>query len=143
MNCFIACRETGENLSDLEKVLLSVRAVLKKVKIKIYCTFLDHTQEPKFGEDARDVMHHAFEKIDKSDFLLVIQRSSEKSEGMIMEIGYCLAKGIPILLAKKENIGYTYLPDMADFSFEFNDTNDLVSKLENFNFSKLKKNGKN
>ena len=85
-------------------------------------------------------MYHAFSIIDKSDFLFVVQTSDNKSEGMLMEVGYCIASNIPVVAATKDSVGYTYMPDMADLSLRWKDPQDLAQQIAKTNFLKLLKN---
>lgn len=74
-------------------------------------------------------MEHAFGVIDGSDFLFVVKTSDEKSEGMLMEVGYCLAKKIPIIAAIKDMVSKTYVPAMASQSFRWSTIEDLAKGI--------------
>lgn len=82
-------------------------------------------------------MAHAFSIIEKSDFIFVVQASDGKSEGMLMEVGFCIARGIPVVVATKEGLGYTYLPDMARIKLKWASVNELVQMIESTDLSKL------
>jgi nucleoside 2-deoxyribosyltransferase len=81
------------------------------------------------GKTAGEIMAHAFSVIDSSEFLFVILASEEKSEGMILEVGYCIAKGIPVIIAVKEGVKNTYLPEMGKKTFVWRDNQDLSAKI--------------
>jgi len=140
MKTFISYRHTGEDQKSLEKLLVPIRSALQGVDVESYCTFFDEDefQDKSFGP--KDIMYHAFSIIDKSDFLFVVQTSDSKSEGMLMEVGYCIAKSIPVVVATRDSVAYTYMPDMADLSFRWKDPKDLAQQIAKTDFSKLLKN---
>ena len=72
MKTFIAYRFTGEDPKELEPLLKSVKDSFSDRGVDAYCTFFDEAsfQEQSFG--AGEIMKHAFDEIDKSDFLFVI-----------------------------------------------------------------------
>lgn len=134
MKAFIAYRFTGEEPEQLGELLARVRDKLKEAEVEAYCTFFDEASFKDKSYGAKQIMEHAFAVIDKSDMLLIIQTSENKSEGMLMEAGYCLAKGIPIVAAVKKGVTATYVPQIADRSFEWTDLEDFQKKIEAFDF---------
>lgn len=129
MKTFVAYRHTGEDPKQLGQLMQSIKAGLTESGIEFYCTYFSEQNFVAEKLSASDIMYHAFEIIDKQDFLLVILNSHEKSEGMLMEVGYCIAKGIPILVAIKEGVTGTYVPQMAAKEIQYKDTGDLEKKL--------------
>lgn len=132
MRAFIAYRNTGEDPAQLRILLQAVVAALKERGIDGYCTLLD---EPKVGPtgnglSAREIMAHAFAVIDNSHLLFVLQTSDFKSEGMLMEIGYCRAINVPIVVAQKAGVGNTYVPQMAQTAFQWTNVEDLHQKIQ-------------
>jgi len=126
---FIAYRHTGENPDRLEQLLPLVNNSLQAKGIETYCTYFDENSFRAGNYTPQAIMDHAFKKIDEMGGLFVIQDSLEKSEGMLMEVGYCIAKGLPIVVAKRKAVNSTYLPDMADTSIVYDDTKDLVATI--------------
>jgi len=126
---FISYRHKGENPAKLLKLLTAVREGLSEAGVSAYCTFFDEDafQEKAFG--ARDIMDHAFKKINTVDVLFVILTSDEKSEGMLMEIGYALAKKIPIVVAAKNTVKVSYVPEMATYFIVWSDIAELTRKI--------------
>jgi nucleoside 2-deoxyribosyltransferase len=74
-------------------------------------------------------MEHAFRNLDECDFLLAYIKSDEKSEGMLVEIGYFIGKGKPFALALKRGVKTTSIAEMAEPLIEFDDLDDLCEKL--------------
>ncbi len=128
MKTFIAFRSTGEDPRLLEPLLAAIVEAFERRRIEAYCTFFDRDIKDK-SLNARPIMEHAFEIINNADFLFVVQASDDKSEGMLIEVGYCLAKKIPIIVATKDSVNNTYLPAMASQSFKWTALEDLVKSI--------------
>lgn len=129
MKTFIAYRHTGEKTAFLEQVLTTVQQAFARRGIEAYCTFFDKALLENTSLGARDIMDHAFSVIDTADFLFAIQASEYKSEGMLMEVGYCIAKDIPIVVATKQGIDSTYLPEMGSRGFAWHDMQTLAEGI--------------
>lgn len=129
MKAFISYRHKGEEPSALLSLLTSVRDGLTAAGISAYCTFFDEDTFLEHELKARDIMKHAFGKINGVDVLVVIMTSDEKSEGMLMEIGYCLAKGIPVVVAARNTVTTSYVPELADYSIVWSDVRELSAKV--------------
>jgi len=125
MKIFIGQRVTGEDINSLVKESEKVLAALKEAGHEAE-HFID--EESKLG--AKIQLNHAFEEIDKRDVFLAIIRSNEKSEGMLIEVGYALAKGKKLIVAVKEGVDKTYVPELADHVIKFSDVYDLCNKLK-------------
>lgn len=137
MEAFLAYRHTGEQPEDLEVLLGNTRDALARAGVNAYCTFFDEDEFQNKSFGARQIMDHAFETIEAKDMLFVLQTSENKSEGMLMEVGYCRARGIPVVVASKSDVEHTYLPDMADIAIRWNDPEDLHQQIEATDFSAL------
>lgn len=137
MKTFISYRHTGESHTALEALLKPIKGSLSKAGVDGYCTFFEEAEFQNKSFGPKEIMDHAFAIIDEVDFLFVVQTSDNKSEGMLMEVGYCIAKGIPVVTATKDTVEYTYLPDMSSLSFQWKDASDLANQIANTNFSSL------
>ena len=124
---FIGQRVADEYGEKLKNESLEIVKLLKKRGHEAYCTLLE---EGQFQTTVKGWLEHAFGEIDKSDIFLAIIRSEKKSEGLLIEIGYCLAKNKKIVLAINEKIkDKTYLNELVDKAIEFKDFDDLIIKL--------------
>jgi nucleoside 2-deoxyribosyltransferase len=125
---FLGQAVTGEDRDFLRVESDSVCSVLKEKGHDTYCTVLE---EAGFEDNSnKDKIRHAFEKLDSYDSILAIVRSDKRSEGLLMEIGYCIAKGKQIIVAMKNGVKNTYLHEIADKVIEFEDIDDLLNKLK-------------
>lgn len=135
MKSFIAYRFSGEDPKTIEPALTAVRDGLKFQRIDSYCTFFNDLPDRDRNGDTKAIMQHAFKEIEQSDFLFVLQTSEAKSEGMLMEIGYCLAKNIPIVVANRAGIRSSYIHLLANKYFVWEDILDLTDKVANLEYS--------
>ena len=134
LRTFIACRVTGEDPDTLRTILQDICQALGEVEVDVYCTFLDPNEAVSKNGNARAVMDHAFRVIDGVDFLLVLQTNEEKSEGMLMEVGYCIRGMIPIVVATKSGLTGTYLPQMAQHVIRWDSVEDLLAQIRGTDF---------
>ena len=137
MKSFIAYRFTGEDPEQLEPVLTSITKSLSSKGVDAYCTFFNQDEFSSADISARDIMQHAFEVINGIDFLFVLITSEAKSEGMIMEVGYCLAKDIPIVVAVKDGVSKTYIPEMALKTITWSNIQDLRDKIDQLDLKSM------
>lgn len=50
---------------------------------------------------------------------------------MLMEVGYAIARDVPVVVATHMGVKNTYLPDMADQTIRYDSLQDLSSKISN------------
>jgi len=138
MKGLISYRFTGEKPEDLKNLLIPVRNKLKEVGVDAYCNLLDEDLETRSKSfQPQDYVFDAFRILDSSDMLFAVVASEYKSEGMIMEVGYSIAKGIPVIVAIKEGIADTYLPGMANLVIHWNNLEDLLNKISKVEYKSL------
>jgi len=139
MKAFISYRFTGEKIEDIKALIDPVQTSLKDKGIDAYCNFSDDDLEERSKNfQPQDYVFDAFKIIDGTDLLFVILNSESKSEGMILEIGYCIAKKIPVVVAVRDDIKNTYLPGMANSVIKWGEVSDLVEKISEFDFDLIK-----
>lgn len=129
MGYFVAYRHTGAEPERLEAMLPVVRDTLVAKGEDVYCTYFDEANFKSDGFGPKQIMEHAFQKIEEQGNLLVVLDDTQKSEGMILEVGYCLAKAIPIVVARRRAVE-TYLDQMATVTFEYTDIPDLANQIK-------------
>ncbi len=125
---FVAYRHTGESPEVLEPMLSGVCSALKEIGIEAYCTFFSEEEFQSKSLSPRRIMEYAFETIEKKDLLFVVMANSDKSEGMIMEVGRFFGR-MPIIVAKHESVEGTYIPEMADVCYEWTTNQGLVEGI--------------
>jgi len=130
MKIHIAYKFTGEDRKKLEKDMKKICSILRNKGHEVFCTLFDNNL-PKLK---KELFNNAFNKIDNSEVVLVLIKSEDKSEGLLMEVGYSIANKKRIVLAIKDAVKNTHLRDLIDEVIEFKDIEDLANKLEEFEF---------
>lgn len=127
MKIFVGQAVTGEDINKIREESKQVCEAVEQSGHDSYCTLIegDEFEEKKAG----DKMNHAFSSLDGFDTFLAIIRSEKKSEGMLMEIGYSIAKGKKIILAINKEVKNTYLKEIANQIIEFENHEDLIKQL--------------
>lgn len=126
---FLSYRFTGEDVDELTETLGKILSVLRSVGHTVYCSIEDEKWFRENNRTNKEILAHSMEQLDKSDVILAFVKSDQKSEGMLLEVGYMLAKGKPLVLALKRGIKTTFLAELATPLIEFDSTNDLCAKL--------------
>lgn len=139
MKTSVAYRYTGEDPEKLLPLLSIICNTLKRRDIDVYCSFFDDTFKEE-GLTQKQIFNHAFHEIDGIDFLFVVLTSEQKSEGMLLEIGYSLAKGIPIVVAVKAGVQKTIIPDIGNVVIAWNTDDELAEKIAGYSFATMKRN---
>lgn len=137
MKAFIAYRFTGEDPKELKPLLTAACEAFKTRDIDAYCTLFDEQKFRDKGYTRLQILQHAFEVIDASDLLFVLQTSNEKSEGMLVEVGYSLANNVPIVAAPKLHIGNSLISEVALKTLYWENLSDLIGKIKSFEFAAL------
>jgi len=130
MKIALSYKFTGENYNELKKFLDSVCNSLKKAGHEPWGTYTKKEEFDKNKTPLKEIMLTALNFIDNSDCHLAIINSKEKSEGMLLEIGYSYAKKKRIIVAIKKGIKTTWIRKLIKEVIEFSDINDLSKKLE-------------
>lgn len=128
MKYFIAHKVSGEDHIQLEKEIKIICSAIKKSGHQYYCSFLD--DKMRSNKNKNNLLENAFNKIDEADGIMLIVKSEDKSEGMLIELGYALAKGKKVILLIHNNVKKTYLREISDSVVEFSNINELSKKLE-------------
>jgi nucleoside 2-deoxyribosyltransferase len=133
MKIFLSYRFTGEDPEVLREIIQNICNSLEKAGHSYYCSFWkgDFFNENRFTH--KQILEHALKELQKSDVYLAFIKSEDKSEGMLIEAGYALAKKKKFYLAIKKGVYTVFLKEIADKLIEFESLNELYKKL-----SKLK-----
>lgn len=129
-NVVLLHKVRGEDKEKLKLEISEICNLLKKAGYSVYCTFLDSSME---GKDKKDLIKKSFYEIDKADIVLFYIKSEEKSEGMLIEFGYSVAKKKVIYLLIKKDLYSPYVRQAASKVIEFEDINSIkldLKKLE-------------
>jgi len=134
MKIFLSFRFTGEESTELHATIGKIVESLRSVGHSVYCSLEDEAWFKEKKHTNGEIMEHAFAKLDESDILLAFIRSDDKSEGMLVEVGYFLGKGKKFALALKNGIKTTSIAQMAEPLIEFDTLDELCGKLKMVSF---------
>lgn len=129
MKIFLSYKFTGEDPKVLKETIGDVCDSLNKAKHDVFCSFWKENFYKKHKFSHRQILEYALKQLDKSDTYLAFIKSENKSEGMLMEAGYAIAKQKKFYLAIKKGVQTVFLREMADKIIEFKSLHDLYKKL--------------
>jgi len=132
MKFLISYRFTGEDPEKLKPILESIKSGLRAGGHNNYCSFdwQTHFGENKFSN--AQILKHSLAELETSDALLAFVNSAEKSEGMLLEIGYALAKKKKIFILVREGVKTVFLEEVADKVVRFTDTKEIPELVKDF-----------
>ena len=128
---FVAYRVTGEDPEKLKAAIRKVCDSVSKSGCNYYSTLLDEIENPKKfeGWEKGDYLKHALVELGKMDALLLFINSENKSEGLLIEVGYALAKGKKIVLVIDRKVKDTYLREMVDKVIDYDNVDEVYAKI--------------
>lgn len=129
MKLYIAYRFSGRDKDELKNSLTSVSKVLTGTGHE---TFIFCRDEQNWGEKEmlpEEIFAKALKHIEESDGLLAWQNSPEKSEGLLLEVGFAKGLGKRIIVAVKKDVPATFLRCVADEVVEYESDEKLLELL--------------
>lgn len=133
LSTFIGYPQMGEYPDSLVKTLLGVCEALDEVGVSSHCMLFDGDIPP----DPESIRFHTFSTIENCDFLFVVQVDKQRSEEMLIEVGFCLGGNVPVVVASKAGLKNTCLPKIADLLITWETLDELKEKIKSTNFSEL------
>ena len=130
MKIYIAYRFSGQDKDELKNSLSKISKVLTDAGHETFIFFRD---EQNWGETTmppKEIILSAFRHVESNDCLLAIQNSAEKSEGLLLEVGYAKGLGKQIVLAIKQDVSAVFLRGVADKIIEYNSDEELLELLK-------------
>ncbi len=130
MKIFLSYRFTGQDPQLLQENITKISAALTAAGHEVWHSLdsEEHYRAKQFNN--KQIMEHALQNLDQADVLLAFVNSEEKSEGMLVEIGYALARGKKFILAIQKSLQTTSIKLMASQVLEFSDLDDLCAQLK-------------
>ena len=129
MKIFLSYRFTGEDPSVLEQILSQIKVAFESAGHSVFCSFWSeqHFRDNNFSN--KQILEFALQELDTADIYFAFIKSSEKSEGMLLEAGYALAHKKPIWVAIKNGVKTTFITELAEKNIDFETIEDLCQKL--------------
>jgi nucleoside 2-deoxyribosyltransferase len=131
MKIFIAYKFSGEGNKDTLKLTLGkISNALESSKHKTFIHLRDIENWEEKGLSSKDIISRALNELKKCDAILALVMSPEKSEGLLLEVGFAKALNKKIFLAVKKNANTIFLREIADDIFEFDDIEEITDEIK-------------
>lgn len=128
MKIFVSFRYTGETYESLVEFFKPVCEELERAGHKVFCSLWKEEVYKQQKLSPKEILFDNFKEMGTCDVLLAIVRSSDRSEGMLMEVGYALANKKPVYAAVHSDVT-TYISDVSRSFSRFSTKEDLLAKL--------------
>jgi nucleoside 2-deoxyribosyltransferase len=128
MRIFLSFRYTGETYESLVHFFRPVCTALETQGHEVFCSLWREESYKQRGLGVQEMLQDAFSELSKSDVLLAVVRTNERSEGMLMEVGYALANKIPVYVLTAQGTK-TFISDVAEKSLPYSDQVNLLHTL--------------
>lgn len=129
MKYFISYRHTGAEGPELDALQHTLKDAFDTRGDEFNSTYFDQETFNDSDMDWAQIMCHVLKLIDSMDVLFIVVNSEHKSEGMLIEVGYCLAKNKKIIVAKDKAVQGLYFPTLITEMFEYDGLQDLHEKI--------------
>ena len=128
MKIYIAYRFTGEDPKVLRADMDAISSALNNLGKEIFCSF---DREQYFKDNnftGKNIIEFSLNQMDNCDVVLCYIKSPEKSEGLLIEIGYAIAKNKDVYLLTEKDIKTTYLHEIAKKHLTFSGPSEITQK---------------
>lgn len=130
MKLYLAFRFTGEDPAVLDTELNFIADNLKKSGHEVFCSFWKEKYYRDNNFSNEDIINYSLPQLESSDALIAYIKSSEKSEGMLLEVGYALGKDKPVIVLIKEGVKTNFVTDLASQVIQYRDVSELEGALQ-------------
>lgn len=129
MKIYVAFRFTGEDPAVLDKELGIIGEILKESGHEVFCSFWQekYYQDNNFGN--KEIINYSLAQLDASDMLVAYIKSNEKSEGMLLEIGYAVGKGKRVIVLIKEGVKTNFVTHLASEVIHYEEFSEFETAL--------------
>ena len=130
MKIYIAYRFTGEDPKVLREDMDNITKALTILGHEIYCSF-DREQYFKDNNfSGKQIVEYSLDKMNDCDAILAYIKSPEKSEGLLIEMGYAIAKEKAIYLLTGIGVKTIYLHEIAKKHIEFSSQSEIAENIK-------------
>lgn len=130
MRLYLSYRFTGEDPQILADIMPKIQAALERGGHRTFCSLNELEEYRQKQWSHKRIMSRAFERLNESDGCFALVRTSDKSEGQLLEIGYGLAQRKKLILAIHRHVPTVFLRELADQVIEYDNLDELYIKLE-------------
>lgn len=131
---FLSYKFTDVPLEQLHAEIDPIRDSITESGHDFFCNLYDEENYQKYGLTPKQIMQHALSELEKSTHCLVYIKDVFGG-GSAMEVGYAIARGIPIiaLVSVFNEEKLTSLRALADTVIQFDDLQTLKAHLQAYN----------
>lgn len=129
MKLFLSFRYTGETAESLQEFFYPLRDALVACGHEVYLSLDDLETWGQNSLSMQEKFARTFQSLAESEALVVVVRSNDRSEGMLMEVGYAVAQKKPIYLAVLAGTD-TYIRVVATKVVEFTSQTDILANID-------------
>ena len=126
MSVFISYRFSDIPIEELRKLIDPIYNLFKNKGLDVFCNFYKDATYVENNYTAKQIMDDCFENIDKRDVVVCLVDTDKYSCGMLLEIGYALAKNKRIIVASRKGCEIDTLCAMANNNIIYNDYDELL-----------------
>ncbi len=131
---FISFRFSGEDTEFLKITIPKLHEALQECGHEHYSTFFDAEEMERDRWTGREIMDKAMQEIDTSDVILFFVQSPALSQGMLIELGYAIAKKKKMILVIKDIIKTSIFRRHVHQIIEYDRLEELKDKLKELDF---------
>ncbi len=129
MKIYLAYRFHGEDFTTLKQELDEIADDLSATGHQAYHSVSREEYFQKNNFTKKQIFKYSLDKLKKSDALLAYIKSPEKSEGMLLEIGFALALNKPVYVIIKKGIKTNFVTEIAQKVIKYNKLSNLKKSL--------------
>lgn len=126
---YLGYKFSGVDKYQLKEELTLISKIIEEKFEDIFICFRDFQNWGEKDYSGNEIINKVFDVITKSNNVFIYLNSNEKSEGMLIEVGYAKALGKNIILLKKEGVQSYFLEKIVNKIIEFKYLDDLRNKL--------------
>jgi len=130
MKIFISYRFSELPKEELEKMLDPVCNLFKSHNIQVFCNFYKDDYYKQNGYTVKEIMDDCFLMIDQYDLVLCLVDTPKPSCGMLLEVGYALAKDKLVFVCSRKGCEIDTLCRMADENISYENYDELILELK-------------
>lgn len=130
MNYFLSYRHTGAEPQRLHTLQYAVKEVFDASEHTFYSTYFHQRLFREHNLSDAEILLQTVHEVDGYDCMLVLLDTEDRSEGMLIEVGYCIAINKPFIVIKNRAVQGYYFPALAQQIIEYTDIAELQRQLK-------------
>lgn len=134
MKVFISYNFLSNDKSVLKEKLTKISNLLENLGHTTFIHWRDkqNWENTNSGFSPKKIITNAFESIDGCDVLIAFTETTNKSQGMLLELGYAFAKEKKVILASVHEPSLRYVQSLAEKTYICPSFDELLERLNNY-----------